>query len=148
MESLLDHMGGEPGVRRFVSAFYGHVLEDAVLQPLFGAGRPEHVDHLTAFTVEVMGGPDRYTAQLGGMPHLAAAHRGLHISDAQRARFIELWMVTSDEVGLPDDEPFRQAWREHVEFGTEVAQVNSRARTEAEMHPLKVVPRWSWPDGS
>lgn len=146
METLLTHMGGEPAVRRFVATFYDHVLADPVLQPLSGAGDPHHVDHLTAFTVEVMGGAPEYTEQLGGMPHLAAAHRGLAITDAQRARFIELWLATSDEVGLPADAPFRAAWREHVEFGTEVAQVNSRARTDAEMHPLDVVPQWNYPD--
>ena len=33
----------------------------------------------------------------------------------------------------------------HVEFGTRVAQQNSHAETDAELHPLREVPRWEWP---
>ena len=50
-----------------------------------------------------------------------------------------------DEAELPDDEPFRRAVREHVEFGSQVAQQNSRARTDAELHPIREVPHWDWP---
>ena len=35
--------------------FYRSVLKDPLLQPLFGAGKAEHVDHLTAFTAESFG---------------------------------------------------------------------------------------------
>lgn len=47
-----------------------------------------------------------------------------------------------DAARMPDDEPFR---REHVEFGAHVAQQNSRARTDAELHPIRDVPHWDWP---
>jgi hemoglobin len=49
------------------------------------------------------------------------------------------------EASLSDDEPFREAVRSHVEFGTRVAQQNSHAKTDAELHPLRHVPRWTWP---
>jgi hemoglobin len=44
MESIFEHAGGLPAIHRFVDVFYSSVLADPVLQPLFGAGRPEHVD--------------------------------------------------------------------------------------------------------
>jgi hemoglobin len=59
------------------------------LKPLFGDGKPEHVDRLTAFTAESFGGPDRFSRELG-FAHLIAVHRGLHIREEQRARFVEL----------------------------------------------------------
>jgi hemoglobin len=31
-----------------------------------------------------------------------------------------------------------------VEFGTKVAMQNSHATTDAELHPLREVPRWTW----
>jgi hemoglobin len=52
--------------------------------------------------------------------------------------------MPSDEAGMPDDEPFRRAVREHVEFGSHVAQQNSRAETDAELHPIREVPHWDW----
>lgn len=143
MTTLFEHVGGEEAIRRLEETFYASVLADPVLQPLFGEGRPEHVDHLTAFTAESLGGPDRFSRELG-FEHLISVHRGLGISEAQRQRFVELYMAALDAAGLPDDEPFRTAFREHVEFGTEVAMQNSNARSEEELHPLREVPRWSW----
>lgn len=55
-----------------------------LLKPLFGDGKPEHVDHLTAFTAESFGGPNRFSRELG-FDHLIAVHRGLHIKEEQRA---------------------------------------------------------------
>ena len=144
-ESLYEHAGGEAALHRLEQVFYDSVLRDPLLQPLFGAGRPEHVDHLTMFTAESFGGPDRFSRELG-FAHLIDVHRGLRITEAQRARFVELYMAALDTAGMPDDEPFRTAIREHVEFGSHVAMQNSNATTEEELHPLRSVPRWTWPD--
>ena len=143
MPSLYEHAGGEEALHRLEQAFYDSVLTDPLLQPLFGAGQPQHVDHLTAFTAETFGGPDRFTRELG-FAHLIDVHRGLKITDGQRRRFIELYLAALDAVGMPDDAPFREAVREHVEFGTAVAQQNSHATTDAELHPLREVPHWTW----
>lgn len=50
-----------------------------------------------------------------------------------------------DRVGMPNDEPFHEAVRSHVEFGSQVAMQNSHANTDDELHPLRDVPRWTWP---
>lgn len=120
------------------------MLADPVLQPLFGAGRPDHIPHLTAFLAEVLGGPTRYTDELGGFPALLAPHRGKQISDQQRARFVELFMAAADESGWPSDTRSRTALRGYLDFGTEVAQQNSHARTDDALHPCQEVPRWDW----
>jgi hemoglobin len=143
MPSLYEHAGGEAGLHRLEQAFYDSVLGDPLLQPLFGAGQPQHVDHLTMFTAESFGGPDRFSRELG-FAHLIAVHRGLHITEQQRERFVELYMAALDTAGMPEDEPFRSAVREHVEFGTHVAMQNSNAETDEQLHPLREVPRWNW----
>ncbi|MET7465526.1 group II truncated hemoglobin [Nonomuraea sp. NPDC005501] len=145
MVSLYEHAGGHEALHRFVDLFYGSVLKDPLLQPLFGAGRPHHVAHLTAFTAETFGGPDVFTREMGGFPTLIEAHRGLRIREEQRQRFVDLFMAAADDAGLPDDAPFRQALREHVEFGTQVAHQNSHAETDDQLHPLREVPHWDWP---
>ncbi|NUW30636.1 globin [Nonomuraea sp. SMC257] len=145
MVSLYEHAGGHEALHRFVDLFYGSVLKDPLLQPLFGAGRPHHVAHLTAFTAETFGGPDVFTREMGGFPTLIEAHRGLRIREEQRQRFVDLFMAAADDAGLPDDAPFRQALREHVEFGTRVAYQNSHAETDDQLHPLREVPHWDWP---
>ena len=144
MESIYEHAGGHEGLHRFVDVFYSSVLADPLLQPLFGAGRPDHVDHLTAFEAESFGGPDDFTRELG-FAHLIAVHRGLKITEEQRARFVRLYLAAADAAGLPGDSPFREALRSHVEFGSQVAMQNSHAETDDQLHPLREVPRWEWP---
>jgi len=143
MPTLFEFAGGEEGLHRLEQVFYDSVLADPVLQPLFGAGRPEHVDHLTAFTAESFGGPKRFSRELG-FAHLISVHRGLKITERQRQRFVELYMAALDKAGMPTDPAFREAVREHVEFGSRVAMQNSHAKTDAELHPLREVPRWTW----
>lgn len=143
MTSLFEHAGGEAALHRLEQIFYDSVLADRLLQPLFGAGKASHVDHLTAFTAESFGGPDRFSRELG-FAHLISVHRGLEISEAQRQRFVDLYMAALDKADMPTDKPFRTAVREHVEFGTHVAMQNSHAHNEDELHPLREVPRWTW----
>jgi hemoglobin len=144
MPTLFEHAGGEEALHRLERIFYDSVLADPVLQPLFGAGRPEHVDHLTAFTAESFGGPDRFSRELG-FAHLISVHRGLKITEQQRQRFVELYMAALDAADMPSDLAFREAVREHVEFGSRVAMQNSHATCDDELHPLREVPRWTWP---
>lgn len=146
MKSIFEHAGGQPTLHRFIDVFYRSVLADPVLTPLFGAGRPEHVAHLTAFDAESFGGPDTFTREMGGFAQLIDAHRGLKITEEQRVRFVELYLAAADVADLPDDAAFREALRSHVEFGSHVAMQNSHATSDSELHPLREVPRWQWPD--
>ena len=71
-------------------------------------------------------------------------HRGLHITEQQRQRFVELYARALDEVGITEDPDFRAAVLEHLEFGTQVARQNSNAETDDDLHPLREVPHWTW----
>ncbi|GHO47027.1 group II truncated hemoglobin [Ktedonospora formicarum] len=144
MPTLFEHAGGLDALYRLEEVFYASVLKDPLLQPLFGSGQPHHVDHLTAFTAESLGGPQRFTRELGGMDTLIARHRHLKITETQRQRFVELYMMALDTVGMPDDDPFRKAFQEHVEFGSHVAMQNSHAERDEDLYPLYEVPRWTW----
>ena len=143
MPSLYEFAGGEGALHELEDTFYGKVLADPLLQPLFGAGQPRHVENLTAFTAESFGGPDRFSRELG-FRHLIDVHRGLRIREEQRRRFVELYAEALDESDMPPDEDFRAAVMEHIEFGTRVAMQNSLATDDSELHPLRAVPRWTW----
>jgi len=144
MKTLYEHAGGEEALHRVEEVFYSKVLADPVLKTLFTERRPHHVDRLTAFTAESFGGPERFTRDVG-FQHIIDVHRHLKITDEQRERFVALYLESLDEAGLPDDKPSRDAVRSHLEFGSRVAKQNSRAETDADLHPIRAVPRWSWP---
>jgi hemoglobin len=143
-ESIYERAGGEAGLGRVVETFYASIFEDPILQPVFGTPVPTHVDHLTAFLCEVFGGPTRYSDELGGFGTIMAVHRGRNITEEQRQRFHDLFMAAVDETGTGADAELRAAIESCIEFGTEVAMVNSNARTDAELHPQREVPRWRW----
>ena len=46
MPTLFEHAGGEQGLHRLEDLLLQR-LRDPLLQPLFGEGQPEHVEHLT-----------------------------------------------------------------------------------------------------
>jgi hemoglobin len=142
--SLYEHAGADEGLHRLEEIFYSKVLTDRILKSLFTERRPHHVERLTWFTAESFGGPDRFTGKLG-FQHVIDVHRHLKITDEQRDRFVALYIEALDEAGLPGDEPFREAVRSHVEFGTRVAQQNSWAETDVDLHPIREIPRWQWP---
>jgi hemoglobin len=142
-ESLYEHAGGDDGLHRLEERFYDKALADPVLRRLFAERVPTHVDHLTWFTAESFGGPDRFTRLLG-FQHIIDVHRHLKITDEERERFVALYLEALDEAGLPEDARFRRAVHEHVEFGADVAQRNSLAETDADLHPIRAVPLWNW----
>ena len=142
-ETLYKHAGGDEGLHRLEEIFYAKALADPVLKDVFTTRVPTHVDHLTWFTAESFGGPDRFTRELG-FRYLIDKHRHLNITEEQRDRFIAAYLESLDDAGLPTDERFRKAVREHVEFGAHVAQQNSHAQRESELHPIREVPVWTW----
>ena len=142
-KTLFEHAGGLQALHRLEDIFYTSVLNDPLLQPLFGTGRPHHVDHLTAFTAESFGGPDDFTRTVG-FQHLIDVHRNLQITEQQRQRFVQLYAAALDAANMPTDQRFRSAVMAHVEFGTQVAVQNSHAITDDELHPLRNVPKWTW----
>ena len=143
MKSIYEHAGGDDAIHHLEEVFYDKVLGDPVLSAVFTEKVPTHVDHLTWFTAESFGGPDRFTRALG-FRHIIDVHRHLRITDEQKRRFVTLYAEALDDAGLPSDEAFRNAVRSHLEFGVDVAQQNSWAETDADLHPIREVPHWTW----
>jgi hemoglobin len=145
--SIYEYAGGEAGIRKIVEIFYASIFEDPVLQPVFKHPVATHIDHLTAFFSEEFGGPARYTDELGGYDRIVAVHRHLQITGAQRQRFVELFIAAVEKAGFAGDNRFVATMRSAVEFGSKVALVNSNAKSDAELFPLKAIPRWHWEKG-
>jgi hemoglobin len=143
-QSIYDYAGGETGIREICEFFYASLFEDPVLQPLFRRPAATHVDHLTAFLSEEFGGPTRYTDELGGYGKVVAVHRHLRISEEQRERFVALFIAAVEKAGFAGDPRFVATMKSAVNFGSEVARVNSNARSDAELFPLNAIPHWQW----
>jgi hemoglobin len=141
--SLYDWAGGEPAIRRLMDSFYDRVERDELLSPYFPGGvSEEHRANVTVWWSEVLGGPARYTEELGGYEGMLAHHRGLAITQEERFRFASLLSRAADDAGLPADPEFRSALVAYVEWGTRLAMHNSQPGAKVFEHAP--VPRWGW----
>jgi hemoglobin len=141
--TLYEWAGGGAAVTRLIDAFYDRVERDELLSPFFPGGvSAEHREHVVAWWSEVLGGPDRYTRELGGYERMLAKHRGLDIRSEQRLRFATLMSQAADDAELPDDPEFRSALVAYLEWGTRLAMHNSQP--DADVVEAAPVPRWGW----
>ena len=140
--TLYEWMGGMPAIERLFDVFYSKVPSDPMLAPLFEKLPPEHGRHVAAFVAEVFGGPKTYGEHLGGHPHMITRHLGRKLSEAQRARWMQLLLQCADEVGIPSDPEFRSALVGYLEWGSRIAVLTSQSTdTEAGDAPM---PTWGW----
>lgn len=140
--SLYEWAGGMDRIQAWIHHFYAAVVEDPLLEPLFGtmdAGHPSHVAH---FLAEVMGGPAHYTEQRGGHATMLAHHLEKNISEAQRRRWMTLLFESADAVGLPDDPEFRSAVVAYIEWGSRLAVINSQPGENPTLDAP--MPIWGW----
>jgi hemoglobin len=140
--TLYEHAGGAEAFERLTEAFYAKVLGDDLLEPLFRRMAPDHPKRVAAWLGEVFGGPPRYTEEHGGYPHMLRKHRDVGITEQQRRRWVNLICDAADDAGLPDDPEFRSAFVAYVEWGTRLAEQNSRPGAQPPQQAP--VPHWGW----
>jgi truncated hemoglobin YjbI len=141
--TLYEWAGGFTALTRMTRIFYEkYVPEDALLAPLFANMRPDHPERVAAWLGEVFGGPQAYTDQYGGYPRMVRQHLGKALSEAQRARWVQLLCASADDAELPDDPEFRAAFVSYLEWGSRIAKENSTPG--ANPPPNMPVPRWGW----
>jgi hemoglobin len=135
-------MGGLPALERLLSVFYATVPSDALLAPVFANMSPDHVKHVVAFVGEVLGGPKTYSERQGGHANMVRRHVGRALTEAQRARWMQLLLQCADEVGIPSDPEFRSAFVAYLEWGTRLAVINSQPG--ADVSGEAPMPLWGW----
>ncbi|GII88304.1 hypothetical protein Ssi03_62940 [Sphaerisporangium siamense] len=140
--SLYEWAGGAEALERLTTRFYELVAEDDLIGPLFKGMDPGHPRYVAMWLSEVFGGPNRYTTERGGYPHMLSMHLDRHITEPMRRRWVVLLMDAADEIGLPGDPEFRAAFAGYIEWGTRIALTNS----QPDANPMRdaPVPRWGW----
>ena len=142
--TLFEWIGGAPALERLFSTFYARVPHDPVLAPVFAGMSPDHVAHVAAFVGEVLGGPPAYSAAGGGHARMVRRHAGRALTEAQRARWMQLLLACADEIGAPSDPEFRSAFVGYLEWGTRLAVLNAQPGAVIDDAKLAEMPRWGW----
>jgi hemoglobin len=141
--TLYDWAGGMPVFKKLMTVFYQKVLLDELLAPIFKHMSPEHQLHVSHFIAEVFGGPKMYSGEGGSHFKMIQQHLGKHLTEQHRKRWVELLMVSADELPLPADPEFRSAFVAYIEWGTRIAVINSQEDVSSEDVGVPM-PVWGW----
>ena len=103
-QTLFDRVG-EDRLRRLLWTFYGRVMTDDLLGPVFqarvgpypGGGWPVHIARLEGFWRAVMHGPSAYRGQPG------PAHMKLGIGPEHFDRWLAFWQGTLPDILEPPE---------------------------------------------
>ncbi len=144
--TLYEWLGGLDALTRLTRHFYSVVPSDPLIGPVFAAMPPDHAEHVAFFLAEVLGGPSRYSSEVGGErgghATMISHHLGRRLTEAQRSRWLQLLLASADAVGIPDDPEFRSAFVAYLEWGSRLAVLNSQPGADVtEDAPM---PRWGW----
>jgi truncated hemoglobin YjbI len=118
------------------------VPEDPLLAPLFASMSPDHPERVASWLGETFGGPPRHSERYGGYDRMVGHHLGKHLTEEQRARWVQLISRAADDAKLPADPEFRAAFTSYLEWGSRIALENSQPG--AHPPPHMPVPRWWW----
>jgi hemoglobin len=142
MGSLYDEVGGRDGLSKLSTDFYERVLADEVLAPVFANFTLTHVDHVAVWLAEVFGGPQEFTARLGGHQALLRSHLGLGIRDEHRERWLHL-MSDAIESVLPGKPELAATLMDYFRWGTDIAQDVSQSPPGTDLGAPGPTPRWN-----
>ena len=141
--TLYEWAGNNPTIfENLIEYFYNKAVDDPILQSLFQGMPREHRHNVALWFIEVMGGPNMYSKELGGHARMAMRHAGRHITEEQRFRWTELMKAAADQVGLPDDPEFRSAFMGYIEWGTRMAMIGSQPGHNPSVDAP--MPIWGW----
>jgi hemoglobin len=140
-----QYAGGLEKFESLTEVFYGKVMKDEILEPIFRHMAPEHSKHVAHFLAEVFMGPKFYSNKFGdeSLRRMVGKHIGKKLKEEQRKRWVELLLQSADEIGLPNDPEFRSTFVGHIEWGSRVALINSQLDENPTTNEEEI-PHWGW----
>ena len=119
MQTVFEAAGGHDGLRRLAGAWHRRVMADEVVGHAFSHGfHPQHVERLTAYWAEALGGPSTYSDSYGDETSVVKIHSGNGEDDEMDRRAIACFDQALADVGLADDGALRQVLHDYFAWAT------------------------------
>jgi len=141
--TVYEWAGGQDTFEKLTEVFYAKVSNDDMLGDLFRTMSSEHSKYVAHFLSEVPGAPKQYTGESKkSHAHMISRHVGRKLDETQRKRWIQLFLESADEIGMPDDPEFRARLVSYLEWGSRMAVANSQL-SETPVDQNTPMPDWS-----
>jgi hemoglobin len=142
VSTVYDAAGGDPGLLRLAHAWHQRVLADEVVAHAFSRGfHADHTARLAAYWAEALGGPPRYSAELGDETTVVRMHSGNGPHEEMDRRAVACFDQALDDVGL--DGRVREVLHDYFAWAT--THTMARYHRSADDVPDGLtIPRWSW----
>ena len=142
MSTVYDAAGGDAGLLRLAHAWHQRVLADEIVSHAFSHGfHPDHTARLAAYWAEALGGPPRYSAELGDETTVVRMHSGNGPHEEMDRRAVACFDQALDDVGL--DGRVREVLHDYFAWAT--THTMARYHRSADDVPDGLtIPRWSW----
>ena len=144
MESVYDAAGGDQGLLRLAGAWHERVMADEIVSHAFSHGfHAQHTERLAAYWAEALGGPPRYTSELGGESSVVRMHSGNGPHEEMDLRAIVCFAEALEDVGIAAGGRLHQVLYDYFAWATTttMARYHASANDVPDDLPL---PRWSW----
>jgi hemoglobin len=143
MPTVFEAAGGIDGLRRLAAAWHRRVMADDVVAHAFSHGfHPDHVERLTAYWAEAVGGPTAYSGAYGDETDVVKMHSGNGQHDEMDRRAIACFDQALADAGLTDD-PVRQVLHDYFAWATTTTMARYHRSADDVPNGL-TIPRWSW----
>ena len=141
---MYEAAGGDEGLLRLAGAWHERVMADEIVSHTFSHGfHPQHTERLAAYWAEALGGPPRYTAQVGDESSVVRLHSGNGPHEEMDLRAIACFEQALEDVGIAVGGRLHQVLRDYFAWATTTTM--ARYHDSAEDVPDDLaLPRWSW----
>lgn len=142
MSTVYDAAGGDDGLLRLAGAWHERVLADEVVEHAFSHGfHPGHTARLAAYWAEALGGPTRFSSELGDETTVVRMHSGNGPHEEMDRRAVTCFDQALDDVGLTGE--VRQVLHDYFAWSTHHS-MNRYHHSDDEVPDGLTIPRWSW----
>ena len=144
MRTVFEAAGGHDGMHRLAAAWHRRVMADEVVSHAFRHGfHPQHVERLSAYWAEALGGPPAYSAAFGDETTVVRMHSGNGEHDEMNRRAIACFDRALEDVGLANDSVLRAVLHDYFAWATTTA-MSRYHRSAGDVPDGLGIPRWSW----
>ena len=139
---MYEAMGGAEGVLRLAHAWHERCLADPIVSHAFSHGfHPAHTQRLAAYWGEQLGGPARYTAEIGDHSGVVHMHSGNGVHEEMDRNAEACFAGALDDAGIADARlrATLTAW-----FAAMITEMDRYPDSPDGVPTGEAVPLWSW----